>query len=204
MKCDQKVGLGTGAASLTPGADASREQPGQQHASWRLGAQGPDPLGGSSWDGVKGPSPARPSVQDGLEVCGQGRVSCCLQGGQCRPRELLAQLRLGCVETTNVSLPPGRNRERASRQPHGPAEAPGGTAVCWAPTVCRLGTYCVQARLQVLGTSARGMCPCGQGAGCGRQGTAGTAQGQARGAWKGTRVAGLEETEGTWSWAEVK
>lgn len=38
------------------------------------------------------------SVQDGLEICGQGRVSRCLQNSQGHLGELLAQPGLGCKE----------------------------------------------------------------------------------------------------------
>lgn len=49
---------------------------------------------------VRGPEPAKgqPSVQDGPEVCSQGWVGGGLEGGQCGPREPLAQSLSGCPE----------------------------------------------------------------------------------------------------------
>lgn len=54
----RKWGWGTGPAPLL--ANPLPGEPIQQHMSWGLGAQGPDTLGGYSWEGVKGPSPAQP------------------------------------------------------------------------------------------------------------------------------------------------
>lgn len=48
------------------------------------------------------------SVQDGLEVCGLGWVSCSLQSGKCCLWELPAQLNLSC-KMTEIRSPPRRN-----------------------------------------------------------------------------------------------
>lgn len=65
-----------------------------------------------------------PSVQDGLKVCGQGRVGCCLQGGQSGPREPPAQSGSGYKAATEVRPPnphlrPGETRDRPSPGPAG-------------------------------------------------------------------------------------
>lgn len=57
---------------------------------------------------VRGPEPAKgqPSVQDGPEVCSQGWVGGGLEGGQCGPREPLAQSLSGCKGVTEIRPPP--------------------------------------------------------------------------------------------------
>lgn len=88
---------------------------------WGLGSGQTLPPRGPAGAGLepgRGPGlrEGRPSVQDGLEVCGQGRVGRCLQGGQSLRRELSAQPCLGCRGTEVSVHVPKDARGRASRR----------------------------------------------------------------------------------------
>ena len=81
-----------------------------------------------------------PSVQDGLKVRGQGRVGCCLQGGQSGPGEPPAQSGSGCKAVTEVRPPhppptPRRNQRPPFPRARGTAET-SRHLHCQAP-VCR-------------------------------------------------------------------